>query len=288
MKIVIFLFTYDTKKNRNTEEVIVPFSLMRPKIALSRSLVLLSFALFSLFFCENCTFASEDPFSFEQLIARLAHPDSNRRWDAVSALGASGDKRAVLPLMEALEKDMKQRTGIAMAIIPVLGQLRDERAVPLLLKALTKMDEDWLGREAAARALGEIGSTEAVPDLIRAAWLPETRSAAIEALAVIGDPRATDVMLSALSEQEDPEAREAAVEGLIHIGEPAVPALIDKLNTRYKEYLDYHERALAAKILGKIGDRRAVEPLMRALDDSNPEVRKNAGKALECLTGRRL
>jgi hypothetical protein len=96
----------------------VPFSLMRPKIAGFRSPVLLSLALFSLFLSENCTFASEDPPCFEQLIEELEHPDSDRRWDAVNALGASGDKRAVPPPMRALEKDMKQRKGITMAIIP--------------------------------------------------------------------------------------------------------------------------------------------------------------------------
>jgi HEAT repeat protein len=159
--------------------------------------------------------------------------------------------------------------------------------VPLLVKALNNLDEDWLGREAAAMALADIGSTKAVPDLLRAAWLPETRNAAIAALAAIGDPRATDVLLSALSEQEQPEAREAAISGLINIGEPAVQALIDKLETRHKEYPANHERALAAKILGEIGDRRAVDPLTVALNDPSAEVRKTAGKALEFLTGRR-
>jgi HEAT repeat protein len=255
------------------------------RIAGSRSHVLLLLAFFTLFLCEFITSASEDPISFERLIAELAHPDPNRRWDAVAALGAGGDRRAVPPLMRALEKDMKERTGIAMAIIPALGQLGDERVVPLLLKALNKLDEDWLGREAAARALGDIGSAKAVPDLIRTAWWAETRSAAIKALAAIGDPRAIDVLLSALSEPEEQEAREAAIAGLTHIGEPAVPALIDKLNTRLEEYPENHERALAAMILGRIGDRRAVDPLTRALDDPSKEVRKSAKTALQSLKG---
>jgi len=218
-------------------------------------------------------FASEDPLSFEQLIEELEHPDSGRCWDAINALGASGDRRAVSPLIAALEKDMEQRKGVAMAIIPALGHLKDDRAVPLLIKALNDLDEDWLGREAAALALGDIGSTKAVPDLIRAAWLPETREVAVEALAAIGDPRATGVLLSALSDQEEPEAQE-----------PAVPALIDMLKISFKEYSQNHERALAAMILGKIGDRRAIDPLTRALDDPSAEVRKNSKTALINLT----
>lgn len=256
------------------------------RIAGYRSNALLLLVILSMFLCEIITSAAEDPISLEQLIAELAHPDPNRRWDAVAALGASGDRQAVPPLMKALEKDMKERTGIAMAIIPALGQLGDERAVPLLLKALNKLDEDWLGREAAARALGDIGSAKAVPDLIHKAWQAETRNAAIESLAAIGDPKATDVLLSALSEPEEPEAREAAIAGLIYIGEPAVPTLIDKLNTRREEYPENHERALAAMILGRIGDRRAVDPLTRALDDPSEEVRKSAETALEYLKGR--
>jgi HEAT repeat protein len=228
-------------------------------------------------------YANEDPITFEQLIVELEHPDIDRCWDAINALGASGDKRAVPPLMTALEKDMRQRKGFAMAIIPALGKLKDERAVPLLVKALNNLDEDWLGREAAARALGDIGAPKAVHSLIRAAWLPETRNAAIESLATIGDPRAVDVLLSAFSESEEPKVMEAAIAGLVLIGEPAVPALIEKLKIRHKEYSENHERAQAAEILGKIGGRSAVNTLTRALDDPNAEVRKNAATALEHL-----
>jgi HEAT repeat protein len=228
-------------------------------------------------------FASEDPLSLEQLIEELAHPDPNRCWAAIEALGASGDKRAVSPLMTALGKDMRQRRGFAMAIIPALGQLGDERAVPLLLKALNNMDEDWLGREAAAMALGEIGATKAVPSLIRAAWLPETREVAVEALVTIGDPRAVDVLISALDDQETLEVREIAISGLIQIGEPAVPALIDMIKSHRKEYPKDHKRALAVMILGKIGDQRAVDQITKALDDPSAEVRKSAVSALEYI-----
>ncbi len=43
---------------------------------------------------------------------------------------------------------------------------------------------------------------------------------------------------------------------------------------------DCDVRRKAAKALGKIGDSRAVEPLMRAINDSDSEVRCAAAKAL--------
>lgn len=250
-----------------------------------QSHIVLLTVVFSIMLVDRqAAFASEESISFEQLIRELENPDSHRSWDAIIVLGSSGDKRAVQPLMKALEKDMKQHKGIAMAIIPALGFLEDQRAVPLLIKALNNRDEDWLGREVAAAALGNIGAAEAVPDLIRAAWLPETRNAAIGALAEIGDSRAIDVLLSALSDPEEPEAQKAASDGLMNIGEPAVPALIDKIEIRSKEDPQNHERALVVKILGEIGDLRAIDPLTRALDDPSAEVRKNAETALNNMT----
>lgn len=226
-------------------------------------------------------FASEQTDPLNNLIEQLKHADAAERWNAINALGASGDKRAVPPLLQALKRDMTEHTGTAMAIIPALGELGDDRAVPLLLKALNNLDHEWLGREAAARALGHIGSSQAVSGLIRASWLPETRHAAIEALARIKDPRAIPALLSALGTSEEPETRQAAAAALIDIGKPAVPELIEKLESRYS---GDHARAQAAGILGEIGDPRALGPLRKALDDPNGGVRSSAEKALELMT----
>jgi HEAT repeat protein len=222
--------------------------------------------------------------SIELLIDALDDPDADRRWHTIDALGASGDQRAVAPLIAALRKDMTERRGFAMAIIPALGRLKDESAVPLLLEALNNRADDWLAREAAAQALGEIGSAEAAPALIRAAWMADTRNAAIIALAKIGDPGSVDVLLSAFSEPEDPKVREAAAEGLVRIGKPAVPTLIQQLQTQHPEYPASHERVWAARVLGKTGDPRGVSALTKALDDSNEDVRNTAREALKLLT----
>jgi len=71
------------------------------------------------------------------------------------------------------------------------------------------------------------------------------------------------------------------VEALLNIGYPAVSPLIE---------LSYNgnrnERCLATKILGKIGDVKAVEPLNRVLqNDSLPDVKFSAAEALERIGG---
>lgn len=58
--------------------------------------------------------------------------------------------------------------------------------------------------------------------------------------------------------------------------ERAVEPLINRISDRSK-----YVRAGAARALGKIGDSRAVEPLQQLLNDNTNEVRDAAARALE-------
>lgn len=57
----------------------------------------------------------------------------------------------------------------------------------------------------------------------------------------------------------------------------------EEIERLYSE--DPVKRAKAANSLGKIGDIRAVEPLIAALKDKNYDVRTAAVKALKSITG---
>jgi len=72
-----------------------------------------------------------------------------------------------------------------------------------------------------------------------------------------------------------PGVEERAAEALREIGEPAVEPLIKALGDS-----DEYVRKKAAEALGKIGDARAVKPLIKALGDSDMGVRENAAWAL--------
>jgi HEAT repeat protein len=67
---------------------------------------------------------------------------------------------------------------------------------------------------------------------------------------------------------------------LAKLGPSAVPRLIRALRDN-----DCMARSVAAWALGKLGDRRAVEPLKELLGDGNADIRKAAAEALKRLRG---
>lgn len=128
---------------------------------------------------------------------------------------------------------------------PNVEKAKEKGDIKGLIKALGYRSDGNV-REAAAKALGEIGKPLAVEPLIAAVmdekW--QVRIAAVGALARIGDTRAVEPLIAALK----------------HIG-PSV-------------------RLAAAEALGQIGDARAVEPLIAALKDQERDVRRAAADAL--------
>ena len=70
--------------------------------------------------------------------------------------------------------------------------------------------------------------------------------------------------------------RRAVVQALGKIGEAALPTLVDALQQG-----DDDMRWTVARILGKLGDKRAIPPLLDALRSS--VVNRAAGKALESI-----
>jgi HEAT repeat protein len=75
------------------------------------------------------------------------------------------------------------------------------------------------------------------------------------------------------------KVREAAAESLIKIGAPAVEPLISAL-----QYREWRMRKAATEVLGKIGDARAIDPLIAALEDEDKDVRKSVAWGLISLS----
>ncbi|MGI5992664.1 MAG: HEAT repeat domain-containing protein [Methanosarcina sp.] len=77
---------------------------------------------------------------------------------------------------------------------------------------------------------------------------------------------------------KDQNVSYASVYALVDIGEPAVDSLIKALKDDNPQV-----RSLAALALGRIGDQKAVDSLIEVLDDPSPEVRMSAAFSLGSL-----
>ena len=246
--------------------------------------------------------------SREAITARLGDADPATRGVAAWALGKLGDLAAVAPLIGALrDSDANVREMAVLA----LGDLGDPRAVPALallaadpehgvrsvmtvalkhiggepaaeaLAGLVRSDPDAHTRVMAAGALGQVEGRVRLPALEAALGdsAAEVRANAASALERIGNPAAVPALLSALSREPDLEASDAmvhalgaahdprATEGIVHVLADSLPQL----------------RESAAKMLGMLGDDRAVEPLMLATRDPDHRVRLTAVWALDEL-----
>jgi HEAT repeat protein len=157
---------------------------------------------------------------------------------------------------------------------PDVAKLVAKKDVQGLIKALGYQKDPYGDmHRAAAKALGEIGDQRAVEPLIVALTDERVRITAIEALGAIGDPRAVESLIAAL---KDPAyyRREAAIKSLGQIGDPrAIEPLVAALGNN----------SPAIGVLVRLGDPRAVAPLIAALGSKDQNVRRAAAEVLGAL-----
>lgn len=205
------------------------------------------------------SFALKCPEAVEPLIRLLADKDSQVRESAVRALGEIGDRRAVAPLLPLLDAN------------------------------------DTYSLELGAEALGKLKDSRAVPPLCRIAAATDLRGrcrpAAVQALGLIGDRAATDVLMGLLK-GTDNILKETTIRAIGQIGDAnAVPALVELLTStkptyerrpmvahRYVNSNDILSATMDA--LGKIGDPRAIAPLQQVKQTGHPEIIPLADAAL--------
>ncbi|MDC0831949.1 phycocyanin alpha phycocyanobilin lyase [Leptolyngbya valderiana BDU 20041] len=149
---------------------------------------------------------------YDILIDLLRHdPDYGIRADAAGALGYLEDPRAFEPLVRAFleETDWLVRFSAAVS----LGNLKNPEAYSVLVRALNS--QEVVLQQAAIAALGEIGATQAVEDILRFArsedWLVRQRLA--EALGHLDHPKSRPA-LAYLQKDSHPQVSQAATVSL--------------------------------------------------------------------------
>ena len=204
-------------------------------------------------------------------IEDLESDDPKRVKYAIYALGESKDKRAILPLIKALEHNMSNIIYICEELIKI-----GKPAIPALIEALNHDSKKV--RSGATYVLGEIKAKSAVPALIK--LLNDKNLSvcedAIRALGKIRDERMVPALIR-ISKRKKIDVTIVGEE-LRNIGRKAVPELIKAL-----KHKNDTTRTIVASVLMRIKDRRAVPALIDALEDKDWQVRLNAVSALEAI-----
>ena len=227
------------------------------------------------------------------------------------ALGLIKDRRAVEPLIKQLD-NANAETETKREIIQALKTIGDKQAVPALHEILLDQKNPSLVRYDAARALGNIASTDSIYTLINALddrnWM--VKGACAAALAGTNDKRAIKKLKLLLNKEAGYEASWArdrvawslarmgdeglgalvstlgstggtrACWALVGIGEPTIPHMLTTLRGAGR-----NERRRVAMVLGWIGSKKGVVPLSWSLIDEDFEVRRAAAWAMSRAGG---
>ena len=266
------------------------------------------------------------PEAVDALLGALDDDDVNVRFHAIDALGKLSPPAAVerlaaiaesddfflaFPALEALSRI--NDTAVAPRLVPLLevelvgdqaaealGQIGDEEAVAPLARALDRphsspasivdalagIHRRYAGMfsggsayiEELARGSISLGGAQRVIEAARRASGPSLRHFAT----VLGWLRGEPVERALAQLIGTPGAQSELLEAIVRFGAPMADRLIEQLRSD-----DVDTRRIAATALGRIGDARAVEPLVALLDEDDRELLVVAAGALARIGDRR-
>jgi HEAT repeat protein len=194
---------------------------------------------------------------------------------AAKALGKTRDPKAIPALTKQLHDNLCFEDAVAAA--RVLRYFNAPQAIHALIQAAADKNTSESVRQAAVESLSELGDPQAVDTFIQIledqSVYYQTRRAAARALGRIGDPKAIEPLIRTL-ETERESAKSDVDAGIADIlGEDIAKALGAFRDPRVTDALvkalgyEYHTVSGASESLKKLRDRRAVEPLIRIVED---------------------
>ena len=229
--------------------------------------------------------------------------------EAIKMLARIRDPRAGIPLVRMINNENEHVSQAAISALEQMAGIFEEPTaaelieylkqgihrdvvtsligvIPTSIGPLTAMlrDSDESMRLSAATILEQLLDPRSADALVDAMADPAIRDIVVQTLKKLGAIRdRIDQVMDELRDVEESElregARQEAVIKLHPIGRPSVEILIE-----YLEDEDWVVREAAADVLGKIGDVRAVEPLMTRLrKDKDTGVKELATKSLGLL-----
>jgi HEAT repeat protein len=237
----------------------------------------------------------KDERAFAQLLVTLKDDSPVVRAAAAAALGQLKAAPALEPLLSLLKDD---ETDVQLAAAEGLGRLGDKRALDPLAALLA--EETALPRPALADI--QPGQSQADRDF-------KLRVAAAIALVRLDDPRGIDAIAACLKDPLDPNREHVATQVAISNLKsqeivPLMIAALDDPSIRVRIYAAVALGHLATStavdaLLTKTGDRenlrnilpalaetkddRALDAIVKSLDDADPNIRRTAAASIAIL-----
>ena len=254
------------------------------------------------------------------LVAQLRRDEMTGRVEAALQLGRKGSPAAVEALTTALAEDpfwyvqaaaarglgLAQGDDARRALVAALGHPRsrvraavatalgafhgDKEVTAALIKTLNR-DRSYNTTGAAAAALGRIGATRAIPDLLRAADQPSHRgitpAGALRGLAALRDPAQLGAILERARPGREARVRASALVAAAALARATGPEQRDEVRREAERYLRdplYFVRRGAIQALQDLGDPTAIAALRATIErDIEGAVRYEARVAIDSL-----
>ncbi|MBF0480239.1 MAG: HEAT repeat domain-containing protein [Desulfovibrionaceae bacterium] len=218
-----------------------------------------------------------------EAVKGLASDSPKVRKLSCESLARAGFTPAATALMALAEKETVAES--LLEYLSALGKLRHAPALPLFRKHFEHADPVIASVcLETAGALGDVGSFPAFRRLLEAAGAKSPDEEcdlltwkAIEALGALCDDQSL-AYLAANIHHANPTVRRIVHETLIDVGAKAIPFLEPAFETGNTD-----EKIMAANVLGYIGDKKAAEALVKAIDRGeadHPNVRFAVYEAL--------
>jgi len=179
---------------------------------------------------------------------------------AVGSLGKIGSERVVEPIIGALNDD---NPYVRRAAVSILGELKPDKAILPLIRSF--QDEDWQIRLQAPDILLEFGNK--IQEPLLDALKVDNKWAKVGAAHVLGRKGSADAVFPLISmlEDQDRMVRDEAAVALSRINfKGAASPILDLL-----KHSTSYVREEAAWVLGEMRSKDAVSSLIQALDDGD-------------------
>lgn len=205
------------------------------------------------------------------------------RYSALEALGKTGSKMPIEPVIKLLDEKLLRK-----AAMDALAKSGDPRVLPYLVAGLRDKSRGF--REAAVTGLNSIYKSLpfqerlTVDEDIRVNAEPllltglldspaiDVKKSAIFILGIMGGGADPFMILSLAS---DERMQDAVTEAFVKMGEKGLDVLINAFPKAEDKM-----RSFICRVIGKIGDKKGVNTLTRALSDTYGHTRQSAALAI--------